>query len=130
MHFDDLIRQLGAELHLPDWAPDETGACAVLFDGLNVSFHPDGDGGFSSICVLGRADPDDGALQELLLKGNFFTDGVGANALGMTAQGHVALVERFALTDLSFPRFQQSLELFISAAEYWRGQIASSVQAH
>ncbi len=123
MQFDDLVRQLGAVLRLPNLVPDDTGACAVMFEDLSVSFHPDDTGGFMSISMLGQGDADDPALQETLLKGNFFSDGVGASALGMTDVGHVALVQHFGLQELSFPAFQQALELFISAANYWRGEL-------
>lgn len=129
MQFHQLMQQLGKELRLPDFAPDDAGACAVLFEDLNVSFHPDSQGDFMMVCVVARADPDDLHAQNILLRGNFFGDGVGACGVGVDASGHVALVQRVTCANISFPQFHQSLERFTNTADGFRTALGAASRA-
>lgn len=129
MQFHDFIHRLGLELRLSHLAPDASGACAVQFDDIKVSFYSDPGDAFTALCPLGRVDLDDTAAHESLLRGNLFADGVGGGALAMDDEGGVYLSQRFECGEIDFRQFTTALERFVQVAHFWRGQLLQSRQA-
>ncbi len=129
MHFPDLMRRLGAELGLPDFAPDAEGACALQRGILKVSFYADPDDCFTAICPLGPINVDNDKELQALLRGNLFADGVGGTAIGIDGEGCAYLTQSFRATDLGFNEFKAALERYVAAATHLRQVIASGQAA-
>lgn len=125
MRFQDIMQRLAVELSLDELLPNEQGACAIDVDGLQLSFYPDPDGGFTLLCPLAPLDLADLAAQEALLEANLFRDGVGACALAMDETGRVYLSQRFAQADGPVHTFFSALERFAAQADHWRRVLSS-----
>lgn len=125
MQIEQLVQQIAVQLHLPDLHLDDEGLCAIRFDQIPVAFQADEGGqGLMLSSPLGQVMPDDPATLEELMRGNFFSDGVGGSTLAMTPDGAVFLREHHREQDLSFPGFMQALERFVNLAEHWQGRLS------
>lgn len=124
MEFPQIVRALAEELRLTDLIVDEDGACAVRFDDVTVSFHPDEDGAaFTASAILGTVACDDATILGKLLAANLYGDGSGESTFGVDDSGKAWLVRRFSCANLTFATFLQELEGFVNHSESWQQRL-------
>lgn len=118
MQFFEVVEFLAVQLNLPQLVPGPQGSCALRFDGVVVCLHHDPVAqSFEIRSDLGRLQPGDDARRAELLAANGEPQ---ASILGCDAGGHASLRQRFALAELSLPRFFRSLERFVDRSEHWQ----------
>ena len=119
---NNLVREFGAAIGIPDLQLDEEYRCNMMFDEVPVSFElGGGDESMYIYSLLGHV-PDDGREQFYaeLLHANYVFAGSGGSTLSVDSQsGSVVLLREERLESLRLPRLESVVEQFVNIAEGW-----------
>lgn len=127
-----LVSELGGRIGLPSLALDETGACALAFDGraqVNFQYRPEREA-LWLFADLGApaAGPD---VYEALLRGNYFWKSTLGATLSLSGDepAHVILTLPVAWRGMDGRRLATVLETFVNTMEDWGQVIADAGEA-
>ena len=125
---NNLLREFGASIGIPDLQIDEEYRCNMMFDEVPVSFElSDGDESMYIYSLLGHV-PDDGLEQfyaELLHANYVFADGGGSTLSVDSQSGNVVLLREERLELLRLSRLESVVEQFVNVAEDWMSRLRS-----
>ena len=123
---NNLLREFGAAIGIPDLQLDEDYRCNMMFDEVPVSFElGDGDESIYIYSLLGHV-PDDGLEQFYaeLLHANYISAGSGGSTLSVDSQsGSVVLLREERLELLRLARLESVVEQFVNVAEGWMSRL-------
>ena len=123
---NNLIREFGASIGIPDLQLDEEFRCNMMFDEVPVSFElGDGDESMYIYSMLGHV-PGDGLEQfyaELLHANYVFADSGGSTLSVDSQSGNVVLLREERLELLRLSRLESVVEQFVSVAEDWMSRL-------
>lgn len=122
-NFKRLITELGANVGLPDLAPDEDNYSCLGFDDkiiVHLQYNKDHEV-MMMFCQIGIVDE---AYREYIfprvLKANMFWQGTGGATLGADEDsGEILMSYQANVQFMEYPKFQELLEGFINTAELW-----------
>ena len=125
---NNLLREFGASIGIPDLQIDEEYRCNMMFDEVPVSFElGDGDESMYIYSLLGHV-PDDG-LEQLyaeLLHANYVFADSGGSTLSVDSQSrNVVLLREERLELLRLSRLESVVEQFVNVAEGWMSRLRS-----
>ena len=119
---NNLLREFGAAIGIPDLQIDEEYRCNMMFDEVPVSFElGGGDESVYIYSLLGRV-PDDGheRIYADLLHANYVFAENGGSTLSVDARsGNVVLIREERLELLRLSRLESVVEQFVNVAEGW-----------
>ena len=119
---NNLVREFGASIGIPDLQIDEEYRCNMVFDEVPVSFElGDGDESMYIYSLLGHV-PDDRLEQfyaELLHANYVFADNGGSTLSVDSQSGNVVLLREERLELLRLSRLESVVEQFVNVAEGW-----------
>jgi hypothetical protein len=124
---DQLVKEFGDGIGLPDLTLDENGYCCLFFDeiGVNIELDETGERLFLYVNVGDLPSEKNPALYEMLLEANLMFSRTGGATLGIDKENAlVALACTIPLLGLDKRTFERRLESFIAMAENWQGKIA------
>ena len=125
---NNLIREFGASIGIPDLQLDEEYRCNMMFDEVPVSFElGDGDESMYIYSLLGHV-PDDGLERfyaELLHANYVFADSGGSTLSVDSQSGNVVLLREERLELLRLSRLESVVEQFVNVAEDWMSRLRS-----
>ena len=125
---NNLLREFGASIGIPDLQIDEEYRCNMMFDDVPVSFElGDGDESIYIYSLLGHV-PDDGLEQlyaELLHANYVFADSGGSTLSVDSQSGNVVLLREERLELLRLSRLESVVEQFVNVAESWMSRLRS-----
>ena len=125
---NNLLREFGASIGMPDLQIDEEYRCNMMFDDVPVSFElGDGDESIYIYSLLGHV-PDDGLEQfyaELLHANYVFADSGGSTLSVDSQSGNVVLLREERLELLRLSRLESVVEQFVNVAEGWMSRLRS-----
>ena len=125
---NNLLREFGASIGIPDLQIDEEYRCNMMFDEVPVSFElGDGDESMYIYSLLGHV-PDDGLEQlyaELLHANYVFADSGGSTLSVDSQSGNVVLLREERLELLRLSRLESVVEQFVNVAEGWMSRLRS-----
>ena len=123
---NNLVREFGASIGIPDLQIDEEYRCNMMFDEVPVSFElGDGDESIYIYSLLGHV-PDDGLEQlyaELLHANYVFADNGGSTLSVDSQSGNVVLLREERLELLRLSRLESVVEQFVNVAEGWMSRL-------
>lgn len=123
---NNLVREFGASIGIPDLQIDEEYRCNMMFDEVPVSFElGDGDESMYIYSLLGHV-PDDGLEQlyaELLHANYVFADNGGSTLSVDSQSGNVVLLREERLELLRLSRLESVVEQFVNVAEGWMSRL-------
>ena len=123
---NNLVREFGASIGIPDLQIDEEYRCNMMFDEVPVSFElGDGDESMYIYSLLGHV-PDDGLEQlyaELLHANYDFADNGGSTLSVDSQSGNVVLLREERLELLRLSRLESVVEQFVNVAEGWMSRL-------
>lgn len=123
---NNLVREFGASIGIPDLQIDEEYRCNMMFDEVPVSFElGDGDESIYIYSLLGHV-PDDGLEQfyaELLHANYVFADSGGSTLSVDSQSGNVVLLREERLELLRLSRLESVVEQFVNVAEGWMSRL-------
>lgn len=126
-HFNNLLKDLGKSVGLPDLKPGNQGLCSLRFDDrVTIDLESNEDSGaliFSSIVgTLAQHEAD--AFYPLLLEANLLWAGTGGATLGVDpATLSVFMCYQEKIAGMEFLRFQELLKGFSDTALYWNQRL-------
>ncbi|MFI0347706.1 MAG: type III secretion system chaperone [Chthoniobacterales bacterium] len=126
-HFNNLLKDLGKSVGLPDLKPGSQGLCSLRFDDrVTIDLECNEDSGaliFSSI--VGTLAPHEAeSFYPLLLEANLLWAGTGGATLGVDpATLSVFMCYQEKITGMEFLRFQELLKGFSDTALYWNQRL-------
>lgn len=133
MKAEQLLKELGLTMGLPDLRFDDRGCARLVFDSkVAVNFENDAEAGevqlYSTLAPLPAGDRE--PLYRLLCEGNLF----GAQTAGATLAvdplaGEVVLCRAIAVEGADAAGVARLLERFVATAEEWSGRLASGAPA-
>lgn len=120
-----LLSSFGASLGLPELSLDENGYCALVFDDVDVSIDFIEETQdllvYSLLGILDQAQRGDPSILLPLLHANYFGMGAAGGQIGIDKEsGAVSLSRAYPLQLLDLPGLTNSLQAFVSTAEYWK----------
>ena len=125
---NNLIREFGASIGIPDLQLDEEFRCSMMFDEVPVSFElGDGDESIYIYSLLGHV-PGEGLEQfyaELLHANYVFADNGGSTLSVDSRSGNVVLIREERLELLRLSRLESVVEQFVNVAEGWMSRLRS-----
>ena len=125
---NNLIREFGASIGIPDLQLDEEYRCNMMFDEVPVSFElGDGDESMYIYSLLGHV-PGDGLERfyaELLHANYVFADNGGSTLSVDSQSGNVVLLREERLELLRLSRLESVVEQFVNVAEDWMSRLRS-----
>lgn len=125
---NNLLREFGASIGIPDLQIDEEYRCNMMFDEVPISFElGDGDESMYIYSLLGHV-PDDGLerLYAELLHANYVFADNGGSTLSVDSQsGNVVLLREERLELLRLSRLESVVEQFVNVAEGWMSRLRS-----
>jgi hypothetical protein len=119
----NLFKEFGETIGIPDLQPDEENRCNLMFDEVAVSFELNQDG--NSIYVysyLGDV-PSENREQFYagLLDANYTFKHTQGATLGVEyASKKVLLIREYGLEAMRLASFEHAVEQFVNLAEYWK----------
>ena len=119
---NNLLREFGAAIGIPDLRLDEDLRCNMTFDDVPVSFElGEGDESVYIYSLLGHVPADGrGSLYAELLHANYVFAESGGSTLGVDSQsGGVVLISEERLESLRLARLESVVEQFVNVAERW-----------
>ena len=125
---NNLLREFGSAIGIPDLQLDEEYRCNMMFDEVPVSFElGDGDESMYIYSLLGQVP--DGGLERFyaeLLHANYLFAESGGSTLGVDSKsGHVVLLREERLELLRLSRLESVVEQFVNVAEGWMSRLRS-----
>lgn len=122
-HFDNLLKDLGNNIGLPDLKPSGKGLCSLRFDDkvtIDLECHEQS-GVLTFSCIVGTvAEHEAAAFYPQFLEANLLWGGTGGATLGVDRTTmNVFLCYQEHLEEMDFPRFQQLLKGFSDTALFW-----------
>ena len=129
-HFNDLLKELGKSVGLPDLKPGDEGLCSLRFDDkvtLDLECHEESAALIIS-SIVGTLNPDQAAsFYPLLLEANLLWGGTGGATLGVDpATLSVFMCYQEKIEGMEFLRFQELIKGFSDAALYWYERLQKS----
>lgn len=122
MKAQDLIKELGTVLHLPNLSLNESNVCRVLFDGHAIDFEvlPGKDDLFL-IAEVGPVPTDTACFRRMLEANRYGLETNGAT-LGIDPDREAVVLHRqLTISALDYPAFERCLEVFFERLKYWKG---------
>jgi hypothetical protein len=130
MTADQLLRDLGLTMGLPDLRFDANRCARVVFDGKTaLNFEHDETTGLIQVYATLAPLPAQGreALYAQLLQGNLFGAQTGGATLAVDAEHHeVVLCQGAPVEDSTGTAFATLVERFVGAAEAWTQRLATA----
>ena len=125
---NELLRQLGAAVGVPNLAVDEKGACSLRIDGEVFTFRHEEDRGeiifVHQLAALPSSDSEKLALFTFLLERNCVFRGVGPGILGISLEDNgVFYAARLATAGLAYPDFERYLQAVVDICDSLRGEM-------
>ena len=125
---NNLLREFGASIGIPDLQIDEEYRCNMMFDEVPVSFELGaGDESMYIYSLLGHV-PDDGLERfyaELLHANYVFADSGGSTLSVDSQSGNIVLLREERLELLRLSRLESVVEQFVNVAEGWMSRLRS-----
>ena len=125
---NNLLREFGVAIGIPDLQLDEEYRCNMMFDEVPVSFELGGDDESVYIYSLLGHVPGDGLEQfyaELLHANYVFAENGGSTLSVDTQSGSVVLLREERLELLRLSRLESVVEQFVNVAEVWMTRLGS-----
>ena len=127
---NNLLREFGSAIGIPDLKLDEEYRCNMMFDEVPVSFElGDGDESVYIYSLLGQV-PDDGLerFYAELLHANYLFAESGGSTLGVDSQsGNVVLLREERLESMRLSTLESVAEQFVSVAEAWMSRLGDGM---
>ena len=124
---NNLLREFGSAIGIPDLQLDEAYRCNMMFDEVPVSFElGDGDESVYIYSLLGQV-PDDGLerFYAELLHANYLFAESGGSTLGVDSKsGNVVLLREERLESMRLSTLESVAEQFVSVAEAWMNRLS------
>ena len=125
---NNLLREFGSAIGIPDLQLDEEYRCNMMFDEVPVSFElGDGDESVYIYSLLGQV-PDDGLerFYAELLHANYLFAESGGSTLGVDSKsGNVVLLREERLESMRLSTLESVAEQFVSVAEAWMNRLSN-----
>ncbi len=126
LHYQALIRELGAALAVPDMEPDASGYLNLTIDDLQI--HLQYDDQADDVIVFAGVSPlnQDRKVEiyQQLLSANLFWQGTKGGTFGIDCdRGWIYLANRRANSGLELKAFEAWLESFVNLAMYWQQRL-------
>ncbi len=121
MEYSALIRELSSALGI-DLQLSDKGTCGVFFDDDEVMFEIN-DGRLFIMADLGPSGGREDAAVRLLQAANLGLE-TGFSCIGIDAEREQFTLCRVLEGDLSYPDFERSLALFVTAMRFWKEWLA------
>ena len=125
---NNLLREFGSAIGIPDLKLDEEYRCNMMFDEVPVSFElGDGDESVYIYSLLGQV-PDDGLerFYAELLHANYLFAESGGSTLGVDSKsGNVVLLREERLESMRLSTLESVAEQFVSVAEAWMNRLSN-----
>lgn len=124
MSIEDILKELGSQMGLPNLHLDDNNVCRLVFDKrftVDIEASPDKKSVhmYSALCEL----PPEGReeLYEALLEANLFGRGTGGAAFGVDKEMNEILlnISFAAIEDVPLQTFINTLESFVNYVEAW-----------
>ncbi|MFO1058408.1 MAG: type III secretion system chaperone [Dongiaceae bacterium] len=125
-----LLRDLGAEIGIPELAPDEDGFCCLEIGGrvrLSLQYDPEGQdlALFAPLCRLAGGE-DRAEAQAAMLAGNMLWAGTQGGTLAVEpAEGTAFLQMKEKIQELDRASLVALVERFVQVAEVWQDRLAA-----
>ena len=127
---NNLLREFGSAIGIPDLQLDEEYRCNMMFDEVAVSFElGDGDESVYIYSLIGQV-PDDGLerFYAELLHANYLFAESGGSTLGVDSQsGNVVLLREERLESMRLSTLESVAEQFVNVAEAWMSRLGDGV---
>ena len=134
MNINELIKELGVALGLPDLQLNPEGCARLVFDGTTaINLEVDAERGCLQLYSLLGSVPREGrdALLYSMLKANLFGNKTAGAALSIDSLREEAILCRsFELEYLSMPQLKDMLEKFVQVTELWVQKVEEKSCAH
>lgn len=122
MEFQELAKICGAAFGNPALAPDETGACRVTVDGVEVTLRENAARGLVAFrCTAGRM-PERGAdrFRRAMLHANFMGRNTAGAQLAVSADDEIVLAQTLPLALADGEAAVALVRVLAGAAQSWR----------
>ena len=119
---ENLVKNLGEKLSIPELALDEDGYCCVTFDGIVVNLEHDEDS--DEVLMFAKVHEAPGDISqryvEEILDMSYAAMLTGGGCLGLDrAAGAIMFADRASLRGLDDAGFEKTVEDFVDRAEGW-----------
>lgn len=127
MNIEDILKELGGQMGLPNLKLDSNKVCRLIFDKkYTVDIEASEDLKtvhiYSALCII----PPEGRekLYEVLLEANLFGRGTGGAAFGLDLElGEILLSRTLIMEKTDYQDFVNILESFVNHVEAWTDKI-------
>lgn len=134
MNIEDVLKELGNQMGLPNLKLDENKVCRLIFDKkFTIDIEASEDLKtvhiYSAICII----PPENQLKlyESLLEANLFGRGTGGSAFGVDLEmGEILLSRSLDMEKVQHQDFVNILEAFVNHVEAWTEKIDTGEYAH
>lgn len=134
MHIENVLKELGNKMGLPNLKLDENKVCRLIFDKkFTIDIEASEDLKivhlYSAICII----PPENQLKlyESLLEANLFGRGTGGSAFGVDLEmGEILLSRSLEMEKTDYQDFETILEAFVNHVEAWTEKIDTGEYAH
>ena len=119
----DLFKEFGNEIGIPDLQPDEENRCNLMFDDVAVSFElSHNEDSIYIYSYLGDAPYENREeFYAKLLDANYTFKYTKGATLGMEySSKRVLLIREYGLEAMRLANFESVVEGFVNLAEYWK----------
>ena len=134
MNIEDVLKELGNQMGLPNLKLDENKVCRLIFDKkFTIDIEASEDLKtvhiYSALCIIPPRDKE--TLYESLLEANLFGRGTGGAAFGVDIEmGEILLSQKLVMEKLDYQDFVNVLESFVNHVEAWTEKIDTGEYAH
>lgn len=123
-----LLDELGKTIGLEELVLDEDEFCTLVFDDrivVNFNYH-EPSSSLLLVSALGDVQPSEReSIYERMLEANFTWGSTQGLLLSLDKENKVAtLICRENLTDMAQPKFEEVLQQFVNASEYWMDEVS------
>lgn len=127
MNIEDILKELGNQMGLPNLKLDDNKVCRLIFDKkYTVDIEASEDEKivhvYSAMCIIPPEDRE--PMYEALLEANLFGRGTGGAAFGVDKEmGEILLSQTLVLDKTDYQDFVNVLESFVNHVEAWTDKI-------